>query len=93
MSRVPYSTRPIRTLTDLGARVAQVRESARATATSVSQRSNRSRDILYRLERGEDISVSSLLDIVRAIGCQLELVPARTPTLEEVQERFSEDES
>lgn len=93
MSYMTYSTLPIRTAADLGTRIALARKSAGATSTAVSRRANRSRDILYRLERGEDVSVSSLLDIVRAIGYQLELVPARLPTLDEVRDRFAENES
>ncbi len=87
-----YNSTPIRTLSDLGSRVAQVRRVNGVTATAVSQRSKRSRDILHRLERGDDVSVSSLLDILQAMGYQLELTPARAPTLAEVRERFSEDE-
>lgn len=87
-----YTSGSIRTLADLGARIAQTRRAAGVTATAVSQRSKRSRDILHRLERGDDVSVSSLLDILQAMGYQLELTPARAPTLAEVRERFSEDE-
>ena len=87
-----YISGSIRTLADLGARVAQARRAAGVTATAISQRSKRSRDILHRLERGEDVSVSSLLDILQAMGCQLELTRARAPTLAEVRERFTEDE-
>ena len=86
-----YKFRPIRTLSDLGARVAQARKADGNTATSIARQANRSRDILHRLERGEDVSVSSLLDILRAIGVRLELTPARPPTLDEVKERFAED--
>jgi transcriptional regulator with XRE-family HTH domain len=82
---------PIRTLHDLGSRIAQLRKSLRVTATAVAQKSGRSRDILYRLERGEDVAASSLLDILRALGYQLELAPARAPTLDEVRERFADD--
>ena len=81
----------VRSLSDLGARVAQARRQAGMTATAVSKQSRRSRDILHRLERGEDVSVSSLLDILQAMGVQLELTPARAPTLAEVQARFAED--
>ena len=85
-------TNPIRTLADLGARVALARKTAGITATAAARQSKRSRDILHRLERGEDVSVSSLLDILRAIGYQIELTPARLPTLAEARQRFSDDE-
>lgn len=86
-----YTQSSIRTLADLGLRVSQARRAAGITATAVSQRSGRSRDILHRLERGDDVSVSSLLDILQATGYQLELTPTRAPTLAEVQERFAAD--
>ena len=85
-------TNPIRTLTDLGARVAQVRKAAGITATAVARQSRRSRDILHRLERGDDVSVSSLLDILSAIGYQIELAPARLPTLDEARQRFADED-
>ncbi len=87
-----YTLRPIRTLSDLGARIALARREAGITATAVSKQSGRSRDIVHRLERGDDVSVSSLLDILQAMGCQLELTPARAPTLAEVQARFAEED-
>lgn len=88
---MPY-TQPIRTLADLGARVAQVRKAGGMAATAVARQSKRSRDILHRLERGEDVSVSSLLDILSAIGYQIELAPARLPTLDEARARFSDED-
>jgi DNA-binding phage protein len=61
-------------------------------AVEVARRSGRSRDILHRLEGGQDVSVSSLLDILRAMNLSLSLVPAGTPTMEEVRERFGDDD-
>lgn len=82
----------IRTLEDLGAAVAGLRKAQRLSATSVAAKAGRSRDILYRLERGADVSVSSLLDVLRSIGYQIDLTPARSPTLEEVRDRFADDD-
>ena len=87
-----YTSTPIRTLPDLAEAVLRARESQGLTATAVARRAGRSRDILYRLEHGEDVSVSSLLDLLRAMGHQLALVPARLPTLDEARERFRDDD-
>ncbi|HKX40334.1 MAG TPA: helix-turn-helix domain-containing protein [Burkholderiaceae bacterium] len=87
-----YTSYPIRTLADLGARVAQARKATGTTATAVARQSKRSRDILHRLERGDDVSVSSLLDILSAMGYQIELTPTRLPTLDEARDRFSDDD-
>lgn len=80
-------------LQELGRSVAEARSNGGLTATAVARKSGRSRDILHRLERGEDVALSSLLDILQAIGCRIELVPARAPTLAEVRARFAEDAS
>jgi len=48
--------------------------------------------ILHRLERGEDITLSSLFDILRACGLSLQLVSAGLPTLAEMRQRFSQDD-
>ncbi|WP_327574691.1 helix-turn-helix transcriptional regulator [Roseateles sp.] len=78
----------IRLPSDLGAAVRSHRQQLALTAVDVAARAGRSRDILYRLERGEDVTVSALLDILRALGLSLALQPAGMPTLAEMQRRF-----
>jgi HTH-type transcriptional regulator / antitoxin HipB len=87
-----YTSSAIQTLADLGLAVTAARKAAGLTATEVARRAGRSRDILYRLERGEDVSASSLIDLLQAIGQQLSLAPARLPTLDEARARFAEDD-
>ena len=48
--------------------------------------------MLYRLERGEDITVGSLMDILRAMNLTIRLERLGMPTLDEVQRRFAQDE-
>lgn len=92
MSIMSYKAASIQNLRELGAEVASARKGARQTATAVARRSGRSRDILHRLEHGEDVAVSSLLDILNAMGFQLALVPSRLPTLEEARNRFADED-
>ena len=82
---------PLRTLEDVGQRIAQLRKADRHTATEISRKSGRSRDILNRLERGEDVALSSLVDILQAMGYVLDIRRAGPPTLEEMRERFAPD--
>jgi DNA-binding phage protein len=82
----------IRVPTDLGHAVHQARKIGKLKATVIAQRSGRARNVLYRLERGEDVTVASLLDILRAMGLTIRLVPLGMPTLEEVRSRFAVDE-
>lgn len=76
---------------DLGAALKAHRQQQGLTAVDVATRAGRSRDILYRLERGEDVTVSALMDILRAQGLSLALQPAGLPTLDEMQRRFGAD--
>lgn len=78
----------IRLPIDLGAALKAQRQRQGLTAVDVAARAGRSRDILYRLERGEDVTVSALLDILRALGLSLALQSAGLPTLAEMQRRF-----
>lgn len=81
----------LRLPTDLGAALKAYRQQHGLTAVDVAARAGRSRDILYRLERGEDVTVSALMDILRALGLSLSLQPAGLPTLDEMQRRFAAD--
>ena len=84
----------LRALGDVGTAIRDTRKAAGLTTVDVAARSGRSRDVLNRLERGEDVSLSSLLAILAAIGHSIEIVPAGPPTLAEMARRFAlgEDE-
>lgn len=77
----------LRTILDVGEKVQSLREADGIRPTVISQKSGRSRDVLNRLERGKDISLSSLLDILTTMGYALEIVRTGPPTLEEMQRR------
>lgn len=80
----------IRTLNDLGRVLNAQRRKARKPATEIARHAGRSRDILYRAERGEGITTGALLDLLRAMGLAISIVPAGMPTLEEMRERFAD---
>ena len=80
----------ISTLADLGKAVRAARLASEKTTTETATASGRSRDVLHRLERGQDVSVSSLLNILSAIGHSLSLQPAGRPTLSQMRERFAD---
>lgn len=82
----------LRTLSDIGTKVREARKNAKLTTVEVAAVSSRSRDVLNRLERGEDVSLSSLLAILAAIGHAIEIVPAGAPTLAEMARRFAKDQ-
>lgn len=82
----------IRLPTDLGRAVHQARKTCKLKATAIAERSGRARNVLYRLERGDDVTVSSLLDILRAMGLTIRLEPLGMPTLEELRRRFAHED-
>ena len=81
----------IKTPQMLGTAFRTMRSEAGLTPTQIAARSGRSRDILYRLEGGKDISVSALLDLLRATGHAIQIVPAGIPTMEQMRAMFQED--
>jgi HTH-type transcriptional regulator/antitoxin HipB len=82
----------IRLPVDLGAAVQKARKNGKFRATHIATRSGRARNVLYRLERGEDVTVGSLLDILRAMGLTIRLERLGMPTLADVQQRFAQDD-
>ena len=82
----------INLLSDLGTQVKTLRIVSKTKTTEIAHLSGRSRDVLNRLERGADVSVSSLLDILRAMNLCLAIVPAGMPSLDEMQKRFGDDD-
>ncbi len=79
----------LRVPADLAAAVRQARKAAGLTATDVARRAGRSRDVLHRLERGDDVTVASLMDFLQAMGLVLRLEKAGLPTLAEMTQRFA----
>ncbi len=77
---------------DLGKALAQYREDNKLSAVTIAAKAGRSRTVLHKLERGQDVTVASLFDILRAMDLCLGLQKAGMPTLEEMQRRFADDE-
>ena len=81
----------MRSPADLGQAIKAARKAARLKTTDIAKASGRSRDILNRLERGQDVTVASLLDILASMGLALRLERSGLPTLQEMQQRFAAD--
>ena len=77
---------------DLGAALKILRRERKLKTINIAEHSGRSRDVLNRLEKGQDVTVHSLFGILRAMGLCLRIENAGMPTLEEMQTRFSEDD-
>ncbi|MES3001232.1 MAG: helix-turn-helix transcriptional regulator [Pseudomonadota bacterium] len=82
----------LRSSTELGNAIRDLRMQQKISATELAQRSGRSRDLIWRLESGRDVSSSALFDVLRVLGSALQVTAPGLPTLEEMRERFKEDD-
>lgn len=87
-----YMKDKLRTPLDLGFALKALRLERKLKAVAIAGHSGRSRDVLNRLEKGRDVTVHSLFDILRAMGLCVRIENAGMPTLEEMQLRFAEDD-
>lgn len=77
---------------ELGAQVAARREQLGLTKKALAEHAGKVREVIYRIEDGQDVTVSSLVDVLRVLGLKLALVPAGIPSIEDIAKVFNEDE-
>jgi transcriptional regulator with XRE-family HTH domain len=77
---------------ELGDLLRRRREELGLSKTATAERAGRVREVVYRLERGEEASVSSLFDLLRSLNLVMHIEPAGLPTLEEVAAAFNKDD-
>lgn len=77
----------IRFLSDVGSQVRALRLATQMPTALIAEKSGRSRDVLNRLEKGRDVSLTSLLAILAAMGHTIEIVGLGLPTREEMRRR------
>ena len=82
----------IRLPADLGNAIKRERKAQKLKAVKIAAHAGLSRDVLNRLERGQDVTVSSLMSILASMGLVIRLERAGLPTLEEMRERFAKDD-
>lgn len=88
---MPVMTYNIRLSDELGEQLRAHRESLGMTKSELAERAGKVREVVYRLEAGEDTTVSSLLAVLGALGLAMRLERVGLPTAEEVARRFRED--
>lgn len=77
---------------ELGRLLKERREALRLNKKQLAERAGKVREVIYRLEAGEDVTVSSLLAILSALGLGLRIERVGLPTQQEVAARFARDE-
>ncbi len=85
-------TDTIRLPDELGAQLRVRRQSMGLGKRALAERAGKVREVIYRLEAGEDVTVSSLMAVLGALGLAMRLEPVGLPTADEVARRFAIDE-
>jgi HTH-type transcriptional regulator / antitoxin HipB len=85
-------TDTIRLPADLGQQLTARRKALGWSKSTLAERAGKVREVVYRLEAGEDATVSSLLAVASALGLALRLEPAGLPTAQEIAASFLDDE-
>ena len=85
-------TYTIRFPDELGVQLRQQREALGLSKSELAAKAGKVREVVYRLEVGEDTTVSSLLAVLGALGLSLRLEKAGLPTAAEVARRFQMDD-
>lgn len=82
----------IRLPSELGCQLRAHRESLGLSKSALAEKAGKVREVVYRLEAGEDSTVSSLLSVLGALGLVLRLDRAGMPSASEVAARFLADD-
>jgi len=82
----------IRLPDELGAKLRQRRESLGMSKSELADRAGKVREVVYRLEAGEDVTISSLLAVLGALRMVIHLEPAGLPSAAEVARRFQDED-
>lgn len=82
----------IRLPDELGHQLRVRREALGLSKSALAEKAGKVREVVYRLEAGEDTAVSSLLAVLGALGLVLRLERAGLPSAEEVAARFLDED-
>lgn len=85
-------TDSIRLSNELGAQLRQRREALGLSKSQLAEKSGKVREVIYRLEAGEDSTVSSFLAVLSALGLSIRLEKAGLPSAADVARRFQIDD-
>ena len=83
----------IRLQDELGRELRQRREALGMSKAELAGKAGKVREVVYRLETGEDTTVSSLMAVLGALGLALRLERTGLPSASEVASRFQDDDA
>lgn len=77
---------------ELGHQLCEYRKAIKLNKSELAKKAGKVRDVVYRLEAGEDTTVSSLMAVLGALGLAIRLERVGLPTANEVARRFQDDD-
>lgn len=77
---------------ELGRQLRERREALGMSKSELAEKAGKVREVIYRLEAGEDTTVSSLMAVLGALGLGMSLKRVGLPSAEEVARRFQEED-
>jgi transcriptional regulator with XRE-family HTH domain len=92
MANMQAMTDNIRLPDELGQQLRARREALGLSKSALAEKSGKVREVIYRLEAGEDSTVSSLLAVMGALGLVMRMERAGLPSASEVAARFMDDD-
>ena len=85
-------TDTIRLPDELGQALRERREALGLSKSQLAAKAGKVREVIYRLEAGEDTTVSSLMAVLGALGMAVRLESVGLPSAKDVARRFQEDD-
>lgn len=82
----------IRLPDELGRQLQARRKALGLSKSALAEKAGKVREVIYRLEAGEESTVSSLLAVMGALGLAMRMERAGLPTADEVAARFMDDD-
>lgn len=82
----------IRLPDELGQQLQTHRKALGLSKSALAEKAGKGREVIYRLEAGEDSTVSSLLAVMGALGLVMRMERAGLPSASEVAARFMEED-
>jgi HTH-type transcriptional regulator / antitoxin HipB len=82
----------IRLPDELGRLLKTQREAAGMSKKELALRAGKVREVIYRLEDGDDVTVFSLFAVLPALALGMRIEEAGLPTMQEVAARLIDDE-
>ena len=85
-------TDTIRLPDELGRQLGEHRKALKMSKSELAKKAGKVREVVYRIESGEDTTVSSLMAVMGALGLAMRLESVGLPSAKEVARRFQEDD-